>query len=172
MKINERIEIIKRLLNYCPHSTVDVKIIEERVGSFFGKFFNGDERFNHCHYSRDKIYPRISLHEEVMDGYKDCSTIHIEYCYDFDRDGEYWTGYYFNDPTMLRYYRRYDFMKPRVLIDYNEVPDYIWEIIQGELYEIATKSIKEGLESAKASVEYWKKRKEEFDNGIGLRREG
>lgn len=168
MNIHDRIENIKKLLKYCSHSTADVKIIEEKVGLFFGNFFNNDERFQHCRYSKDKIYPKISLHEEnTFKGYEG-STIRIDYCYDFDRDGEDWTGYNFNDLTMLKYYQRYDFMKPRVLINYDEVPDHIWAIIQNELYEAATKNVNEKLESAKSTLEYWEKKKEEFDNKLNL----
>lgn len=167
MKLENRIKNIKKLLSYCPHSTADVKIIEEKVGLFFGNFFNTDERFQHCR-CEGKIYPKISLHEE--DTFKGCegSTVCIDYCYDWDRDGEDWIGYYFNDLTMSKYYERYDFMKPRILIEYNEIPDYIWEIIQNKLYDKATEEINKELESAKSSVIYWEKRKDEFDNKLQL----
>ena len=50
MNINDRIQNIKTLLKYCPRSTRDVKIIEEKVGLFFGNFFNNDNRFTNSHY--------------------------------------------------------------------------------------------------------------------------
>ena len=59
-------------------------------------------------------------------------------------------------------------MKPRTLIEYNEIPDYIWEIIQNMLYYKATEEINQKLESAKSSVVYWEKRKDEFDNKLQL----
>jgi len=41
--------------------------------------------------------------------------------------------------------------------------------IQNILYDKATEEINKGLESAKSSVIYWEKRKEEFDNKLQLK---
>lgn len=165
MNIYDRIKNIKTLLKYCPHSTADVKIIEEKVGLFFGDFFNKDERFQHCR-CKGNIYPKISLHEENTFKNFEGSTVRIDYCYDWDRDGEDWIGYYFNDLTMSKYYEKYDFMKPRILIEYNEVPDYIWEIIQKILYDKAIVNINNELESAKKSVKYWEEKLFEFNKKL------
>lgn len=168
MNIEDRIQNIKTLLKYCPHSTADVKIIEEKVGLFFDNFFNTDERFQHCR-CEGKIYPKISLHEE--DIFEGCegSTVRIDYCYDWDRDGEDWTGYYFNDLSMSKYYERYDFMKPRTLIDYNEVPDYIWEIIQNELFDLATKKVNKDVEDAYQTYIFLRNKRDKFYNDLNLK---
>ena len=82
MKLKDRIENIKTLLKYCPHSTKDVDIIEEKVGLFFANFFNNDNRFTKSHY--DHLYPRIYLTEHLNKDFKTHgTTICIEYCYEF-----------------------------------------------------------------------------------------
>ena len=161
MELKDRIENIKTLLQYCPFSTRDTMIVEEEVGLFFAKFFNSKDKFTKSTYGH--IYPKISLHEEVLEEFKGCSTINIDYCYDCDRDGEYWDGYSFNDPSMKRYYEKYDFMKPKLLIEYSEIPDNIWEIIQNTLYKKASENVEKNfkdaqryLESAKDNVEKFK----------------
>lgn len=163
MKLKDRIENIKTLLKYCPHLT----IIEEKVGLFFGNFFNTDERFQHCR-CEGKIYPKISLHEE--DTFEGCegSTVRIDYCYDWDRDGEDWTGYYFNDLSMSKYYERYDFMKPKTLIDYNEVPSYIWEIIQNILYDKAMESVNKDVENTYQTYIFLRNKRDEFYTNLKL----
>ena len=46
-------------------------------------------------------------------------------------------------------------------IKYNEIPDYIWKIIQDQLYENAKKVQQEELDSAEASLT---KHKKDFDD--------
>ena len=169
MKLENRIQNIKTLLKYCPHSTRDVGIVEERVGLFFANFFNNDQRFTKTHY--DHVYPRISLSSQMnLDFETHSYTINIEYCYDCDRDGEYLESYYFNDPDLedTFLYKSHKDSPYYPFIEYSEVPDDIWEIIQNILYEKATENINKELESAKASVEYWEEKKEEFDNKLQL----
>lgn len=163
MKLPERIQNIKTLLGYCPKSSDEVKIIEDKVGKFFANLFNNDERFKHTKY--DRVYPKISLSEMLNRDYKTYSyTINIEYVYNSDRDGDYVAWYYFKD----------DDLEDTVLndgsgtLEYYEVPDYIWEIIQTTLYEKATKYIKKELVSSKKSVDYWENRLVEFNNNLKL----
>ena len=164
MKLENRIQNIKTLLSYCPRSTKDVDIIEERVGLFFANFFNNDNRFTKSHY--DRLYPRIYLTKRLNLDFKTYgTTIGIEYCYDCDRDGEYLESYYFNDPDLKDTYLYKD---SHYFIEYSEVPDYIWEIIQNILYNKATEEISKELESAKSSVEYWEKKKADFYNNLKL----
>ena len=164
MELKDRIENIKTLLQYCPFSTRDTMIVEEEVGLFFAKFFNSKDKFTKSSY--DHIYPKISLHEEVLDEFKGCSTIRIDYCYDCDRDGEYWDGYYFNDPSMARYYEKYNLMKPWLIIEYSEIPDNIWEIIEKEIYKKASETVKEDLKDAEQHLKYAKNKVEEFNSLI------
>lgn len=168
MKIENRIQNIKTLLKYCPHSTADVKIIKEKVGLFFALFFNKDGRFTKTPY--DHVYPRIYLTEHLNKDFKTHgTTIGIEYCYDSDRDGDYLESYYFNDPDLKDTFLYENINSPYYhFIEYSEVPDYIWEIIQNELYNKATENVNKELKSAKALVEYWKEKKKEFDNQLKL----
>jgi len=169
MKIKDRIQNIKTLLKYCPNSTNDVFIVEEKVGLFFANFFNNDGRFTKSHY--DHLYPRIYLTEHLNKDFKTHgTTISIEYCYDSDRDGDYLESYYFNDPDLKNtyLYKEYKDSPYHHFIEYSEVPDYVWEIIQNKLYEKATKNVNKELESAKSLVKYWENKKEEFDNKFQL----
>ena len=166
MELQDRIYNIKRLLEFCPRSTAEVHIVEEKVGLFFAKLFNNDERFQHTRY--DHVYPRIYLCEELNTDYETHSTtIGIEYTYEADRDGEYLESYRFNDEDLKDswYYNNLKL----TYIEYSEVPDDIWEIIQNKLYEEATKSVNGELASAKKSVEYWENRLSEFKNNLDLR---
>jgi len=165
MKLEDRIQNIKTLLSYCPHSTRDVTIVEDNVGLFFAELFNNDKRFKHTPYSR--VYPRIYLCEELNTDYKTHSTsIGIEYTYDNDRDGEYTESYVFDDEdlkdTCFYTYKN-------LSLKYSDVPDNIWERIQNILYNKATKEINEELKSAKDSVIYWENRKDEFENKLQLK---
>lgn len=163
MKLEDRIQNIKKLLKYCPHSTRDVTIVEDNVGLFFADLFNNDKRFKHTPYSR--VYSRIYLSEALNTDYKTHSTsIGIEYKYDNDRDGEYTESYIFDDEDLKDtcFYRNFP-------LKYSDVPDNIWEIIQNILYDEATKEINENLKSAKDSVIYWENRKEEFENKLQLK---
>lgn len=156
MTLEDRIENIKTLLKFSPQSSEDVWIVEDKVGLFFANLFNNDERFQHTHY--DKVYPRIFLSEELNTDYKTHSTtIGIEYTYDADRDGEYREMVFFNDKDLEDAY-----FSNIGTIEYSEVPDYIWEIIQNTLNKEATKHINNVLKSAKESVKYWKNRLLEF----------
>ena len=169
MKLEERIQNIKTLLKYCPNSTKDVNIIEENVGLFFANFFNNDNRFTKSNY--DHIYPRIYLTKYLnLDFETYGTTIGIEYCYDSDRDGNYFDSYCFNDTDLKNtyLYKENKDNKYYHFIEYSEVPDYIWEIIQNILYNIATGNINKELESARSSVVYWENKKEEFDNKLKL----
>lgn len=168
MKLKDRIQNIKTLLKYCPHSTRDVDIIEERVGLFFANFFNNNNRFTKTRY--DHVYPRIYLTEHLNKDFKTHgTTISIEYCYDSDRDGDYLESYCFNDPDLKDiYFKEYKDSPYHHFIEYSEVPDYVWEIIQNKLYEKATENVNKELESAKSSVKYWEEKKKEFDNKLQL----
>ena len=168
MKLEDRIHNIKVLLKHCPHSTADTVIVEEKVGLFFANLFNNNERFKSTPY--DHVYPRIYLSETLnIDNETYSSTIAIEYVYDSDRDGNYCASYDFNDPDLEDAYFYREF-KDRDLIEYSEVPDNIWEIIQIILYKKATENINYELISAKRSVEYWEKKLLEFNNNLELKK--
>ncbi len=165
MELEDRIQNIKKLLSYCPHSTKDVTIVEENVGLFFANLFNNDERFQHTPY--DRVYPRIYLYVTLNIDYKTYSnSIGIEYTYDNDRDGEYTQSYVFNDEDLKD--TCFYCLHPSSL-EYSDVPDNIWERIQNILYDEATKEINENLKSAKSSVIYWENRKDEFNNKLQLK---
>ena len=163
MKIEDRIQNIKTLLKYCPHSTTDVKIIKEKVGLFFALFFNKDGRFIKTPY--DHVYPSIYLTEHLnLDFKTHGTTIGIEYCYDSDRDGNYLESYYFNDPDLKdTFLYKENIDNPYFhFIEYSEVPDYIWEIIQDVLFEKATEKVNKDVESAYQTLEYVRNKRDEF----------
>lgn len=166
MELQDRIHNIKTLLEYCPKSTEDVHIVDEKVGLFFAKFFNSHgDRFKHTPY--EHVYPRISLCETLNKDYKTHSTtVCVEYVYDNDRDGYYTKTYYFNDEDLE------DSCSPfhkSWLIEYSEIPDNIWAIIQDTLYEKATEYINKKLKSAKQSVIYWEDKLIEFNTKIKIK---
>ena len=103
--------------------------------------------------------------DNVIDEYP----IRISYCYDWDRDGEDWVSYYFDDSLVRNNWMFKDDMYSKDLIKFEEFPDNIWEKIQNILYNKATETISKELELAKSSVVYWEKRKEEFDNKLLLK---
>ena len=101
MKLEDRIKNIKTLLSYCPHSTRDVMLYDETLANYFDKFFNNDNRFVHCNWP-GQIYAKIKLATHVLtcdenDKIIDVYPIQISYCYDWDRDGEDWASYYFDE---------------------------------------------------------------------------
>ena len=165
MKLKDRIRNIKTLLSYCPYSTKDVMLYDETLAEFFDKFFNNDKRFKHCE-CQGKIYAQINLAKHILryDENKkliDEYPIKISYHYDFDRDGEYWVSYYFDEEILRDYYKNEAHCK--YFIKFEEFPDHIWERIQNILYDKAIEEINKELESAKSSVVYWENRKKEFE---------
>lgn len=172
MKIEDRIQNIKTLLKYCPHSTADVKLYNKKNAKFFAKFFK-DDRFQKTSYEHDELYIKIELathvltrdkNNEIIDKYP----ITISYCYDFDRDGEDWVSYYFDEPLVRNNWMFKSDMYYKDFIKFEEWPDKVWERIQNELYDIATKNVNKELESTKSSVKYWEEKKKEFDNKLQL----
>lgn len=164
MKLGERIQNIKTLLSYCPYSTDEVMLASDEVlCKFFWNFFSSQpERFKKPAFDGSTAV-RITLLDMFDANCIDYHyTIALRYCYCYDRDGEDWTFYYFNDPEC--YYREWN----RPDIEYSEFSDDIWERIQNILYNKASEEINENLELAKSSVEYWEKRKDEFDNKLQL----
>lgn len=172
MKIEERIQNIKTLLSYCPHSTRDVMLYDETLADYFDNLFNNDSRFIHCK-CPGKIYAQIKLATHVLtrdknDNIIDEYPIQISYCYDWDRDGEDWTSYYFDEEIVRNNWMFKDDMYSKDLIKFEEFPDDIWERIQNILYDKATETIYKELKSAKKSVEYWEEKLFEFDNKLEL----
>jgi len=172
MKLEERIQNIKTLLKYCPHSSVDVRLHNKDNAKFFAKFFKGD-RFQQTRYEHDELYIKIELARHVLTYDKnkniiDEYPIQVSYCYDFDRDGEDWTSYYFDESLVRNNWMFQSDMYYKDLIKFEEWPDKVWERIQKELYDIATENLNKELESARSSVKYWENKKEEFDNKLNL----
>ena len=165
MKLEDRIQNIKKLLSYCPKSTKDVMLSDDILCKFFWNFFSSKpERFKTPAFEGSTIV-QIGLLDMLNADYKGHNhTILLKYCYEYDREGQDWTFYYFNDPEC--YFRPFD---DHPSLEYSEIPDAIWEHIQNILYDKAVKEINKELESAKSSVIYWEKRKNEFDNKLQLK---
>ena len=164
MKLEYRIQNIKKLLEYCPISSRDTMLYDDVCEKFFAKFFSSQPDRFAMPENKDKVFARIGLFD-VFDKNLETKhkTIFIKYCYYYDRsDGEDWTFYLFNDPEC--YFREFE----RADLEYSEIPDYIWERIQNIVYNEATKTINKNLEEARGSVEYWEEKKAEFDNNLKL----
>lgn len=162
MELKDRIQNIKTLLGYCPIATDEVMVTDEECEKFFGKFFSSNpNRFERPEFDECRV--QIIL-VDILD--KDVRTKHytigLRYCYNYDREGEDWTLYYFNDPEC--YYREWQHPE----LEYSEIPDNIWEKVQNILYSKATETINKELKSAKKSVEYWEEKLFEFDNKLQL----
>ena len=152
MELKDRIANIKAILPYCSRRSDQVPIVVREVGEFFADFFKNDGRFRTPKY--DVVYPRIN--EGLYDG-----SIDIEYCYDADRDGEYWETYPFYDEEVAS---KNPSLSRRTAIRYSEIPDSIWAIIQEKLYENAMKTTTDDLLSAASAVETYTKILIEFNN--------
>lgn len=173
MKIEDRIQNIKTLLKYCPHSSNDVRLYNLENAKFFAKFFNNDDRFESCKYGGDELYIKIELAKHVLTWDKNNKVIDeypimVSYCYDSDRDGEDWVSYYFDEPLVRNNWMFESDMYYKDFIKFEEWPDKVWERIQNELYDIATKNVNKELKSAKKSLEYYENQKKEFDNKLKL----
>ena len=164
MRLEDRIYNIKKLLSYCPKSSEDVMLSDDILRKFFWKFFSSKpERFKTPAFE-GSTRVQIQLLGILDANYKDHHyTVLLKYCYEYDREGEDWTFYYFNDPDC--YFRSFDHPS----LEYYEIPDSIWEHIQNILYNKATKNVNKELESAKSSVKYWEEKKKEFDNKLQLK---
>ena len=140
MKLKDRIQNIKCLLEYC--SNEEVHIVEDKTGKFFSKFFSNDDRFITPPY--DTTYITIRLATHILNK-RNKYRLDISYCYAADRDGEDWATYGFDDQEVIY---DYDFLEPRVKLKYSEIPDYIWKIIQDEIYKEAASKVDDDLDKA------------------------
>ena len=154
MELKDRIENIKTLLKYCPNSSRDVSITDEKAALFFGKLFNNDSRFEHCTYKTDRIYTVINLAEHIIT--RDCNgddiheyPIYISYDYCYSRE-EGSITYYFDEPLIRNYIRLFDIQWSLPLIRYEDIPDEIWEIIQTTIYERASREMDNNIMRALA----------------------
>ena len=148
MELKDRIANIKTILPYCSGRSDEVKIVVDEVGEFFANLFNNDDRFKHSGY--DRIFPRVFLSKPLNTDYETHSTtIGLEYVYDSDKDGYYTARYYFNDEDL----EDACFGMAGAIIEYSEIPDNIWAIIQDELYENARKNMTDSLISATKQVD-------------------
>lgn len=165
MRLEDRIQNIKTLLSYCPEASDEVMLASDEVlCNFFWNFFSSKpERFKAPAFEGSTSV-QIKLLGMLDANYiSHHDTLLLRYCCEYDREGEDWTFYYFNDPEC--YFRSFDHPN----LEYSEIPDNIWERIQNILYDKAVKEINKELESAKSSVIYWEKRKNEFDNKLQLK---
>lgn len=159
MELKDRIQNIKNLLNYCPVSSDEVMIYDDKCQKFFAKFFSSyPGRFEKPEFDNQCVV-QIGLYDIFDANLKTKhNTISIKYCYEYDRsEGEDWTFYLFNDPECY-----FDRFMERPDIEYSEIPDYIWKIIQEELYKKATESVNNDLESAFKRLDTCTKRFEKF----------
>ena len=162
MEVKDRIQNIKTLLSYCPKASDEVMINDETCTKFFGKFFSSQpDRFKKPEFDECRVQIELI---DILD--KDVRTKHytvgLQYCYNWDREGEDWTLYYFNDPEC--YYREWQHPE----LEYSEIPDDIWERIQNILYNKATETINKEISSAESLLKYWEEKLREFENKLEL----
>ena len=162
MELKDRIQNIKTLLSYCPKASDEVMINNEVCTKFFGKFFSSQpNRFKKPEFDECRVQIELI---SILD--KDVRTKHytvgLQYCYNWDREGEDWTLYYFNDPEC--YYREWQHPE----LEYSEIPDYIWEIIQDVLFKKATERVNKDVESAYQTLEYVRNKRDEFYTSLKL----
>ena len=135
MELKDRIFNIKLLLKFCGGSTHAGAITDSRVGTFFARLINNDERFTHTSY--DVVYPEFELQMFLNTDYNTYSYgIGFGYVYNNDRDGEYTVQYAFYDSD-LEDTAISDVVLSDAVLQYSEIPNDIWEIIQYELYRVA-----------------------------------
>ena len=168
MKIEDRIQNIKLLLKYCPHSTNDVIIYNDEVANFFSKFLSDNKRFyTPCVPDKPRIKIELAKHvitrddnDNVLDEYP----IMFSYYAEVNEYYDDWETYYFDDPLIRNHWMFSDYIS----IKYDEIPDHIWEIIQNELYDVAQLYINKELEQAKTSVKNWEKINYRFESALFL----
>ena len=171
MKLEERIKNIKALLDIFPLATDEGKIVQEDVGLFFANLFNNDERFIHTPY--DRVYPIFELSSVYRnkDNKTFSSTIEVSYEYYYDKArGYHIANCIFNDPDLDDTWAYAD-VKRDTMIQYSEIPDNIWQIIQNTLYERVSDNISKKLNSAKEAVTYWENVENKFKNNLSLTKE-
>lgn len=173
MELNKRIQNIKTLLKYCPSSNRDVMLYNLENAKFFAKFFNNDDRFEHRKYGGDELYIRIKLathvltwdeNNKVIDKYP----IMVSYCYDFDRDGEDWASYYFDEPLVRNNWMFKSDMYYKDFIKFEEWPDEVWERIQNELFEIAKVKVDDNVTDAYQTYKFLREKRDEFYTDLKL----
>lgn len=172
MKIKDRIQNIKTLLKYCPHSSRDVRLYNKDNAKFFAKFFK-DGRFQQTRYEHDELYIKIELARHVLTYDENNNKIEeypiqVSYCYDFDRDGEDWISYYFDEPLVRNNWMFKNDMYSKDLIKFEEWPDKVWKRIQNELFEKATEKVNKDVESAYQTLEYARNKRDEFYTSLKL----
>lgn len=173
MKIEDRIQNIKTLLKYCPHSSVDVRLHDLKNAKFFAKFFNNDDRFESCKYGGDELYIKIELAKHVLTWDKNNKVIDeypimVSYCYDSDRDGEDWVSYYFDEPLVRNNWMFESDMYHKDFIKFEEWPDEVWERIQNELFDIARTKVDENVTDAFRTYKFLREKRDEFYTNLKL----
>lgn len=174
MELKDRIFNIKLLLKFCGGSSRDRIITDTRVGVFFTQLINSDERFIHTRYS--VVYPKFTLEAFLNTDYRTYSySIGFEYVYNSDRDVDYTEEYSFYDSDLEDTAMAGVALSDAVL-QYSEIPDNIWEIIQNKLYRVAMDRIHFRMSSEHLSAERINneirdfaeelRRKEEEDNNL------
>ena len=160
MKLTERIHRIKALLDYCPNE--EVHVVDEKVGKCFADYINSHNDLQHCRY--DTAYPTISLYN-TFPTKDNVYALDFKYVYDADRDGEYYERYTFNDPEAIY---EYDWLEPHHNLHYSDIPDDVWEIIEQWAFKEACKTINKGVEKAVKSLDWWKRKRTEFNTKYNI----
>lgn len=173
MELKDRIFNIKLLLKFCGGSAPTALITDIRVGTFFAWLINNDERFAHS--PRSIVYPIFKLNTFLNTDYSTRSyNIGFDYVYDINQE-EYERECFFYDSDLEDTFMFRTILSGTVL-QYSEIPDNIWEIVQNELYRVAMERIQYRMSSEHLSAEHINneirefaeelQRKEEEDNNL------
>lgn len=141
MELHDRILNIKKLLKYC--SNQEIEIYEKKSGKFFHDLFAQDKFYHHMYFDAGFT---IGLY---LDTVAEVPTMFIEYIYEYDREGSDATLVLFNDDdAKYRYVTEGGFgaygdrnsPEGHGILEYSDIPDWIWEIIENTLKEKANKN--------------------------------
>lgn len=122
--IETRINNIKRLLSR--FNDCEITIFDKRCAQFFQSFFDSPRFYRHSCFDECNITLGLYLPTTAI-----TPTLFIEYIYEYDREGYDTELVLFNDDSAN--YRFGDWGKrgtSRDNIEYSDIPEEIWEIIE------------------------------------------
>ena len=163
MKLEDRIQNIKKILRLCDSS--EITLVDEECGEFFNTFLSSPRFSRHPVFN--PTYIEIGLY---LDSCAINPTMFIEYEYSWDRDGGETEMLLFNDPGSKYKYggnwgnnSEADSMYHGA-IDYSDIPEKIWKRIELYAYERAKKDVGKASEVLIEALEESDRKENELKN--------
>ncbi len=154
MKLEDRIKNIKSILKFCVNNKVE--IYNETCINYFTKFFKNHSKF-------PDAFTGIITIGNFLESVAINPTLMIQYCYK-EGVGEYDEQLIlFIDPE--EEYQNWPWDNEGEL-NYSEIDDDIWKIIEEESYKSAKKNVEDEFENIKSTIEYYTKLKNDFESLI------